>query len=90
MTYRAGEFFDKTGMVVVASFDDGSSKAIRGYTYTPTSALGKNNTTITVSYTKKGITKTATLTIVIIYLTSIAITQEPTYKSYYDTESFNT
>ena len=77
-------------MVVVASFDDGSSKAIRGYTYTPTSALGKNDTTITVSYTKKGITKTATLTIVIIYLTSIAITQEPTYKSYYDTESFNT
>lgn len=90
MTYRAGEFFDKTGMVVVASFDDGNSKAIRGYTYTPTSALGKDDTTITVSYTKKGITKTATLTIVIIYLTSIAITQEPTYKSYYDTESFNT
>lgn len=90
MTYRAGEFFDNTGMVVVASFDDGSSKAIRGYTYTPTSALGKDDTTITVSYTKKGITKTATLTIVIIYLTSIAITQEPTYKSYYDTESFNT
>ena len=90
MTYRAGEFFDNTGMVVVASFDDGNSKAIRGYTYTPTSALGKDDTTITVSYTKKGITKTATLTIVIIYLTSIAITQEPTYKSYYDTESFNT
>lgn len=90
MTYRAGEFFDKTGMVVVASFDDGSSRAIRGYTYTPTSALGKNDTTITVSYSKKGVTKTATLTIVIIYLTSIAITQEPTYKSYYDTESFNT
>lgn len=90
MTYRAGEFFDNTGMVVVGSFDDGSSKVIRGYTYTPTSALGKDDTTITVSYTKKGITKTATLNIVIIYLTSIAITQEPTYKSYYDTESFNT
>lgn len=90
MTYRAGEFFDNTGMVVVASFDDGKSRVIRGYTYTPTSALGKDDTTITVSYTKKGITKTATLNIVIIYLTSIAITQEPTYKSYYDTESFNT
>ena len=35
--------YGKEGMVVVASFDDGNSKAIRGYTYTPTSALGKDD-----------------------------------------------
>ena len=90
MTYKAGEYFDKTGMVVVASFDNGTSKQVSGYTYSPTNALTKNDTTITISYTRKDITKTTTLTINIIYLTSIAITQEPTYKSYYDTEVFNT
>lgn len=90
MTYKAGEYFDNTGMVVVASFDNGTSKQVSGYTYSPTDALTKNDTTITISYTRKDVTKTTTLTINIIYLTSIAITQEPTYKSYYDTEVFNT
>ena len=90
MTYKTGEYFDKTGMVVVANFDNGTSKQVSGYTYSPIEALTKDDTTITISYTKKGITKTTTLEITVVYLTSIAITQEPTYKSYYDTEVFNT
>ena len=90
MTYKTGEYFDKTGMVVVANFDNGTSKQVSGYTYSPIEALTKDDTTITISYTKKGITKTTTLEITVVYLTNIAITQEPTYKTYYDTEVFNT
>ena len=88
--YKAGEFFDPTGMQVRAHFDDGSSKLVKGYTYSPNGALTKNDTTITVSYTKKGITKTTSFNITIIYLDRIAITQAPTYTSYYDDQSFNT
>lgn len=88
--YKAGEFFDPTGMLVRAYFDDGSNKLVKGYTYSPNGALTKNDTTITVSYTKKGITKTTSFNITIIYLDRIAITQAPTYTSYYDDQSFNT
>ena len=88
--YKAGEFFDPTGMLVRAYFDDGSNKLVKGYTYSPNGALAKNDTTITVSYTKKGITKTTSFNITIIYLDRIAITQAPTYTSYYDDQSFNT
>ena len=82
--YKAGEFFDPTGMLVRAYFDDGSNKLVKGYTYSPNGALTKNDTTITVSYTKKEITKTTSFNITIIYLDRIAITQAPTYTSYYD------
>lgn len=88
--YKAGEFFDPTGMLVRAYFDDGSNKLVKGYTYSPNGALTKNDTTITVSYTKKGIIKTTSFNITIIYLDRIAITQAPTYTSYYDDQSFNT
>lgn len=90
MTYMVGEFFNIDGMIVVANFSDGTSKQIRGYSYEPTELLTGNDTTIIISYTQKEITKTTTLNINIISLESIAITKEPTYKTYYDTESFNT
>lgn len=89
MSYKLGQFFDATGMVVTASFDNGKSKQVNGYTYSPAGALGQNDTTITVSYTKGGITKTTTLTIVVVYLTSIAVTTPPTYTEYYEGDSFN-
>lgn len=89
MTYKLGQFFDTTGMVVTASFDNGTSKPVNGYTYSPAGALGKNDTTITISYTKGGITKTTTLTIVVAYLVSISITTPPTYTEYYEGDNFN-
>ena len=90
MTYKVGEYFDTEGMIVVANFDNGTSKQIRGYYYEPTDVLLGTDTIITISYTQKEITRTTTLTIKVIALESIAITKEPTYKSYYDTENFNT
>ena len=88
--YKAGEYFDPSGMVVTATFDNGTTKNVSGYTYSPTRTLQQGDSVITISYTKKGITKTTTQNITVVYLTSIAITNPPTYTSYYDDEIFNT
>ena len=88
--YKAGEYFDTSGMVVTATFDNGTTKTVSGYTYSPTGTLQQDDSVITISYTKKGITKTTTQNITVVYLTSIAITNPPTYTSYYDDEIFNT
>lgn len=88
--YKAGEYFDPSGMVVTATFDNGTTKIVSGYTYSPTGTLQQDDSVITISYTKKGITKTTTQNITVVYLTSIAITNPPTYTSYYDDEIFNT
>ena len=88
--YKAGEYFDPSGMVVTATFDNGTTKNISGYTYSPTRTLQQDDSVITISYTKKGVTKTTTQNITVVYLTSIAITNPPTYTSYYDDEIFNT
>lgn len=88
--YKAGEYFDPSGMVVTATFDNGTTKTVSGYTYSPTGTLQQDDSVITISYTKKGITKTTTQDITVVYLTSIAITNPPTYTSYYDDEIFNT
>ena len=88
--YKAGEYFDPSGMVVTATFDNGTTKNVSGYTYSPTRTLQQGDSVITISYTKKGITKTTTQDITVVYLTSIAITNPPTYTSYYDDEIFNT
>ena len=58
--YKYGETFNKAGMVVTAHYNDGSSATVTGYTYSPTGALSQGNTTITVSYSEGGVTKTAT------------------------------
>ena len=87
--YKIGEYFNTTGMVVTAYFDNDTSKPVSGYTYSPTSALTQNSTTITVSYTRRGITKTATQAITMKYLTKIEVTTPPTYTAYYEDNNFN-
>lgn len=87
--YKLNEYFDRTGMLVTATFADGKSRIVSGYSVSPNGALGKNDTTITVSYTRKGITKTATQAITVVYLTSIVVSNPPTYTEYYEGNSFN-
>lgn len=88
-TYKIGEYFDATGMVVTAYFDNNTAKAVNGYTYTPTGTLTQSSTTITVSYSRRGITKTATQAITMKYLTKIEVTTPPTYTAYYEDNNFN-
>ena len=66
-SYTAGTPFDPTGMVVTASYADGTDKVIPagGYSYAPYGNLTVNDTVVTVSYTENGITKTATQAITV-------------------------
>ena len=64
-SYFSGEQFSTDGMVVTAYYTDGSSGTASGYTYSPTGALAAGNTTITVSYTEGGVTKTTTQAITV-------------------------
>ena len=57
-TYTEGESFDKTGMIVKATYSDGSSKEITAYTVTDGSKLTSGKTNVTISYTENGVTKT--------------------------------
>ena len=65
LIYNEGESFDKTGMVIEATYSDSSKKDVTGYTYTPTAALTTSDTTITISYTEGSETKTCTQTITV-------------------------
>lgn len=55
--YEVGETFDKSGMVVTATYSDGTEKLVNGYTIDPTRTLTINDSKVTISYTEKGVTK---------------------------------
>ncbi len=65
MVYEVGEVFDSSGMVVTATYSNGTQNAVYGYTYSPTGALTKDSTTISISYSENGITKSTTLAITV-------------------------
>ena len=60
--YDPNTAFQTAGMVVTASFDDGSSSAVTGYTCSP-STLTADTEAVTISYTHEGITKTTTVAV---------------------------
>lgn len=51
--YTEGETFDAAGMVVTASYSDGTIRTITDYTLTPDGALTTKDTAVTVSYQGK-------------------------------------
>ena len=60
-TYVVDEIFSDDGMVVTATYDDGTSETVTKYTYTPNGALAATNTDITVSYEGKTATQGITV-----------------------------
>ena len=65
-TYDEGELFDATDMVVTATFADASTDVVTAScTWSPNGALDTSDTEVTVSYTYKGVTKTATQAITV-------------------------
>jgi len=63
VTYTVGENLDLTGLVVAATYNDDTTKAVIGYTTDPASGSKLDTAgkaTITVSYTEASITKTTT------------------------------
>ena len=89
-TYGIGETFDPTGMIITATWSDSSTSTVTGYTYSPNTALGANDDTITISYTVGETTKTTTQSISVLSLSSIAITTAPTKTKYVVGETFDT
>lgn len=62
--YVKNSTFDPTGMVVTATFTNGSTAEVTEYTVDKTT-LALGDTTVTVSYTYEGVTKTADVAITV-------------------------
>jgi len=59
-TYKEGQTFDPTGMVVTATFaDDSEEDVTASCTWTPSGALSTSDAKVTISYTENAVTKTA-------------------------------
>jgi len=85
-TYDEGDLFDKTGMVVTATFADASTENVTASsTWSPSGALSTSDVEVTVSYTYKGVTKTATQAI-----TVNAYTQETQFDINFNDTFFGT
>lgn len=65
--YAPGENFVPDGLVVTATYDNGASLEVdnANLSFSPAGALSEEDTLIVVSYTEEGITKTATIPIVV-------------------------
>lgn len=66
-SYEEKENFDKTGMVVEAVYSDNTKQEITNYTVTNGTSLSLTQTSVTISYTENGVTKTTTQPIQVYY-----------------------
>lgn len=64
-SYLSGERFDPAGMVVEATYTNGTTANVTGYTCSPTALNTVGTQAITVSYMERGVTKTDTLTVTV-------------------------
>lgn len=88
--YLAGETFNPAGMVVTASYSNGATLVATGYSYTPDGPLTDGVTSVTITYTEGGISKSATQPITVIpALVSIAVTTPPTTTTYEYGDAFS-
>ena len=96
VNYTEGELFDATGMVIEATYSDSSKKDVTSYTYAPTAALTTADTTVTISYTEGGVTKTCTQAITVnaappapVTLSGISVKTAPDKVNYTEGELFD-
>ena len=83
--YGVGETLDLTGIVVTATYSDAlTSTVTESCLFSPANGtvLTTSDTSITISYTEAGITKTTTQAITVRELSSIAVTTPPTKTEY--------
>lgn len=83
-SYVAGQNFDSTGMVITATYYDGSTKTVEGWSVTDGNDLTTGRTSVTISYTEGDDTVTCTqnITVVAKALTGISVKTAPTKTSY--------
>ncbi len=93
--YTEGESFAAEGMEITATYSDGSTRVVTGYTVTNGDNLQAGQISVTISYTEGGITKTAEQAITVneqaedAVLDSIAITREPNKLEYMVGQNFS-
>ena len=63
--YEYGDSFASAGMVVRATYSDGATANVTGYTTSPSTLNKVGEQTVTVSYTERGVTKTTTLSVTV-------------------------
>lgn len=92
--YEYGDSFQSAGMVVKATYSDGATANVTGYSCSPTLLSTVGTQTITVSYTENGVTKTATTSVTVNRKTISAVpsqsgsltynggSQSPTWNNY--------
>ena len=93
--YYEGQFFDPTGLVITATYDDASTEDISyadhssGFTFTPstTTALTTSNTSVTIAY--GGQTTSQTISVVEDVLNSVSISGTMTKTSYSTADSWS-
>ena len=90
-SYIAGQDFDSTGMVIEKKYNDNSTDTATGWTVTDGTNLTEGKTSVTISYTEDGVTKTTTQAITVTEkaVSSIAVKTQPSKTVYNAGESFN-
>ena len=89
-SYVHGEKFNPAGMIVTATYNDNSTEVVTGWTYSPTGTLASSDTSVAISYTEGGITKTCNQAITVQkVLSDIVISTPPTKTSYFAGETFS-
>ena len=83
-TYRIGEKFDTTGMVVTASYNDGSVREITDYKVTP-DTIAADTDHVLVTYGGKA----ASVAVTVNKVASIAVTKAPNKTEYEEGDLFN-
>ena len=64
-SYTEGENFDPAGIVITATYGDGTTATVTDYTFAPSGALKASDTTVTISYTEGDVTRSATVAITV-------------------------
>lgn len=86
-SYKAGEDFDKTGMVITATYSNGDTREITDYEITDGADLKNGQTSVTISYEGKEVTQA--ITVSENKVTKIEITTPPTKTSYVEGQDFD-
>ena len=94
-TYYDGEYFDPSGMVVTAVYEDKSTAVLKesDYTFSPRTALNKSNEVVVITYVERNIAKSVAVDITVKEntrkLASIRITSMPDKTVYTEGETFD-
>lgn len=87
VNYETGDIFDPTGMVVNATYSDGTKKEVKDYSYNK-NPLSENDKKVTITY--KGKTATVNITVkFVLKATGISVEVEPTKTNYVVGETFD-